>query len=372
MRARNPWSRLTEARLTYAFKLLAVILLALYLGEMALAFLERIHTLVYIVVASIFFTYLIYPAVSRLRERLTLPGAIGIVYLAILALLMIVGSVFIPRVSADVSGLVQNYPQLSAQATAYLTDPANPIVSRLPPAVRSEIANAPQTVGAWIRVHGIEAAGHALTIVLGTFAAIATFVIVPLFSAYLLMDIDRLRDALQRVIPADRWRSTMSFLSDVDGVIGGFIRGQMLVAACVGVMLTIVLLVMHVKYAFLLGLVAAIGDLIPYVGAVLVFVPSVTIALLNNGPGNAIVVAILFLVVYELEGHVFGPMIVSSQVKLSPLAVLVAVLIGAELAGIVGMLVAVPVMGMLRIVLLRAVAPPPRDAAASGANPEPP
>ena len=372
MPSRNPWDWLTEARLTYAFKLLAVILLALYLGAMALAFLERIHTLVYIVVASIFFTYLIYPAVSRLRARLTLPGAIAVVYLAILALLFVAGSLVVPRVSSDVSGLVQNYPQLASQATAYLDDPANPIVARLPAAVRGQIATAPETVGVWLRVHGFEAAGHALTIVLGTFAAIATFVIVPLFSAYLLMDIDRLRDALSRLVPGDRWRATMSFLSEVDGVIGGFIRGQMLVAGCVGVMLTIVLLVMHVKYAFLLGLVAAVGDLIPYVGAVLVFVPSVTIALLNNGIGNGVVVAILFLVVYELEGHVFGPMIVSSQVKLSPLAVLVAVLIGAELAGIVGMLVAVPLMGVLRILVLRAVAPPARDAAVSGANPEPP
>jgi predicted PurR-regulated permease PerM len=83
---------------------------------------------------------------------------------------------------------------------------------------------------------------------------------------------------------------------------------------------------------------------------------------------NALIVAAVFVGIYEIEGHLIAPAIVSRQVKLTPLAVLLAVLIGAELGGIVGMLVAVPVMGVLRVIVLRMIARPAQAPAPLGAN----
>jgi len=137
-------------------------------------------------------------------------------------------------------------------------------------------------------------------------------------------------------------------------------------------MLTIALLILRVPYAFLLGLIAAIGDLVPYVGAVLTFIPAVAIALINNGWLNGVIVAAVFIGIYELEGHVIAPAIVSRQVKLTPLMVLLAVLIGAELGGIVGMLVAVPIAGVLRVLIVRAVDRSTKAPVMAGANEESP
>jgi len=353
MNGRNPWAWVTEGRLTYALKLLLVIALSLYLGVMLLSFLDRIRGVVITIVGAIFLAYIIYPVVERLRRRIPTIAAILLVYAAIFVALAVLFAVIVPRLTDDIALLAHRYPEAVASFNRFVTHPSNPWLSRLPESFRAYIAKFPSEIVGWLQRYGLGNAGHAATILLGAFTAIATFVIIPLVTLYLLLDIDRFRAGIRRVVPQSRWYDTLLLLQEFDGVIGGFVRGQLLVALTVGVLLTVVLLIMHVRYAFLLGLLAAVSDLIPYVGAVITFIPAVSIAWFDNGWLNALIVAALFAGVYELEGHVISPAIVSSQVKLSPLIVLIAVLIGAELAGIPGMLVAVPVAGVLRVCILR-------------------
>ncbi len=369
---RNPWSWVTEERLTYAVKLLLAIVLVLYLGAIAIAFLERILGLVYILVGAIFLAYLVYPLVRRLNSRMPLGLAIASVYLGFAVVVAIVLWLVLPGLSSDVRAAIQNAPAFSAAFSNYINDPNNPLLARLPADVRIPLVRLPDTLLLWLRAHGMETAGHAFGVVRGAFTIVATFVIIPLLSAYLLADVDRMRSALHRLVPEDRWPGTQSFLAEIDTVVGGFIRGQLIVGGTIGGLLTIALLILHVPYAFLLGLAAAIGDLVPLVGAVLTFIPAVAIAYVANGWVNAAIVAVIFTTIFQLEGHVISPMIVSSQVKLSPLIVLVAVLIGADLGGIFGMLVAVPIAGVLRVVVLRMIAPQARVNAGVPAKEEAP
>lgn len=366
--ATDPWGGVNERRVTYALKVLLLIVVALYLGGMIVGFLSRIASVVYVLIGAIFFAYLIYPVVERLSRRMPRVAALLTVYLAIVALLVLAAWLIVPRISTDVTTLAHNYPQIVTQINRYVNDPNNPVLSRLPQSIRSEVVKLPDEMITWVRVHGAEAAGHVLSILLSTAAVFATFIIIPLLAAYLLLDVDRLRNSILLVVPASRWATALSFIQDVDRVIGGFIRGQLIVAACVGIMLTIALLILHVPYAFLLGLAAALGDLVPYVGAVVTFIPAVMTALLNNGGVNALLVALAFIGIYEIEGHLVAPAIVSKQVELTPLAVLLAVLIGAELGGIIGMLVAVPVAGVLRVIVVRAVNRPSKAPPPLGAN----
>lgn len=368
MTPQNPWSGVTEARVTYALKVLLLVVVALYLGGVVFAFLARIATVVYIVIGAVFFAYLIYPLVELLRKRLPLWLSLLCVYASLLLLVVGIGRLVVPGLMNDIGNLVRNYPQISTSIQSLVNNPNDPFVSRLPEPVRAQVIKLPAEIVAWGRVHGIEAAGHALSLLVGTVAAFATFIIIPLLAAYMLVDVNKLRNNVLEMVPSSRWGTALGVLRDIDGVIGGFIRGQLIVAACVGALLTIALLIMHVPYAFLLGLLAAVGDLVPYVGAVVTFVPAVLVALVNNGPINAAIVAALFIALYELEGHIIAPAIVSSQVKLTPLMVLVAVLTGAELGGILGMLVAVPVAGVIRVVFVRVIRPASQAPAAPGSN----
>ncbi|MBV9028339.1 MAG: AI-2E family transporter [Candidatus Eremiobacteraeota bacterium] len=351
----NPWRWMTDARLTYVLKVLMVVVLALYAAQFILAILGSIHTVVFILIGSVFLAYLIYPAVHRLRRRMPLVVAIVLIYVAILAVLALVGFFIVPRISDDVSALVTHYPSLADRLHSILYDPRDPLTSRMPAFVRVELAKMPQQFGAWVATRGLQSFGHVIAVLAGTFAVIAVFIIVPMLTAYLLLDLDNLRASLAAIVPERRWRATLGFLNDIDDVIGSFIRGQLIVALSVGILIAVVLMFLRVPYPYLFGLLAAVGDLIPYVGAVLAFIPAFSSSLLTNGWFNALFVTIAFVAIYEIEGHLIAPNIVGRQVKLSAFIVLLSLLIGAELGGLFGMLVAVPIAGVLRVIALRVV-----------------
>jgi predicted PurR-regulated permease PerM len=349
---------MNDARLTYALKVLLVVVLAFYAGQFVLEVLGRIRGVVYILIGAIFLAYLIYPGVQRLHRRMPLVLAIVAVYAIILTGLGLAGFFIVPRVSQDVSMLVQHYPSLVARLNSIVYDPNDPLTSGLPAVVRGEIAKAPTELATWVTTRGLESFGHVVVVLAGTFAVVAVFIVMPLITAYLLLDLERLKRGLAAIVPPQRWQATLAFLSDVDEVIGSFIRGQLIVALSVGVLITIALLILRVPYAFLFGLLAAVGDLIPYVGAVLAFLPAFASAVLTNGWVNGLFVAVAFVAIFELEGHLIAPNIVGRQVKLSAFVVLLSLLIGAELGGLFGMLVAVPVAGVLRVIGLRVVRAP--------------
>lgn len=353
----NPWRWVTDQRLTYALKWLMVVALILYVGQFAVEILAQIHTVVYVLIASVFLAYLIYPAVQWLRPRIGLVGAIAVIYVTILGCLVVAALFVVPHVIDNVNGLVKEYPAAVKRLDALVFDPRNPITSHLPDWLQNEIARAPDEVTAWITGRGIAALSHIVVVLEGTAAIVAIFVIVPMVTAYLLLDLSHLKQSLAAIVPEARWRTALAILADVDGVIGGFIRGQLFVALTVGILITIALTLLHVPYPFLFGLLAAVGDLIPYVGAVIAYIPAVLSAVLAHGWVNAFFVTLAFVAIYEAEGHFIAPNVVGKQVRLSAFVVMLSLLIGAEVAGIFGMLVAVPVAGVIRVLanrLLRA------------------
>ena len=353
----NPWRGLTDEHVTFALKVLMVVVLAIYVGEFVVDALVAIKGVVYVLIGSIFFAYLIYPIVQWLRRRMPLVLAITIVYVAIVIAIAVIGWFVIPRVSDESQTLMQRYPEIVARLQSIITNPTDPVTSHLPNFLKKELEQLPNQVVSWVRQHGVATFGHVITVLMGFALVVATFIVIPLLTLYLLLDLDNLKLAVSSVVPEERWRSTMRLLGDFDKVVGGFIRGQILVAITVGILITLAMWLLHVPYPFILGLIAAIFDLIPYVGAIVAYFPAMLSALINNGVFNAIFVTAAFIVIYECEGHFISPNIVSKTVKLSPFAVMLAVLIGAELAGIVGALVAIPVTGVLRVIALRVFRP---------------
>jgi predicted PurR-regulated permease PerM len=353
----NPWRGFTDEHVTFALKVLMAIVLAIYVGEFVVDALAAIKGVVYVLIGSIFFAYLIYPVVQWLRRRMPLVLAIVLVYGAIILAIAVVAWFVVPRIGDESQTLMQRYPQIVSRIQSMITNPDDPVTSHLPGFVKKELGQLPDQIVAWVRQHGVASFGHVLTVLAGFALVVATFIVIPLLTAYLLLDLDNLKLAVSSVVPEDRWRATVHLLGDFDAVVGGFIRGQLLVAVTVGILITLAMWLLHVPYPFLLGLIAAVFDLIPYVGAIAAYFPAMLSGLINNGVLNAVFVSVAFVVIYEAEGHFIAPNIVSKTVKLSPFVVLLAVLIGAELAGVVGALVAIPVTGVLRVIALRVFHP---------------
>ncbi len=364
-----------ERRVTYALKVLALVALAAVMLFAVLQFVGRIGSVAVIVFGAIFFTYAIYPVVKRLNRYVPLGWSIAIVYLGIGALAAFAFAFVVPALYDDVQSLAHATPSIVASLQAQLADPKNPLIARLPDPAREYLAKVPQQLVAFGERYGAEGASRVLNFLLSIFALVATVVIIPVLSIYLMIEEKSLIAGFMRVVP-EKWRpEAASVLRDLDAVLGGFIRGQILVGIVIGAFITVALLVLHVKYAVLIGVAGGIGDIIPYVGAFVGFVPAVILAFVNDGWQHALVVTIVFIVIFQLEGHFIAPKIVSDSVGLSPLTVIVAILIGGELLGVLGMFVAVPVAGILRVALLhalpRARAPLATGAAASVDAPPP-
>ena len=176
------------------------------------------------------------------------------------------------------------------------------------------------------------------------------YLLSPVIAIYLLTDWKGLGGHFFRVIP-QRWRMEWRRLwQDINHVIRQFVRGDLVIAVIVGILVGIGVKLVGMEYALLIGLICGVFDLIPYFGPVIGAVPAVLLAL-TKSPVMALKVALVIFVVQQLEGNVISPKLMGESVGLHPLWVIFALLAGGELAGFWGMLMAVPVAAVIRVVL---------------------
>ena len=338
-----------ERRVTFALKILATIAVSIYLLVGVLQFFGAIRSTGLLVVGSLFFAYLVYPLVRRLNEKLPAVVAILIVYAFIL---LVVGSVLalvIPALGNDITNFAKTLPALTQKFQSELVAPHNPLLRRIPDNDRMYIANLPSQLNNVIQKYGVDTLQRSFTVVLSTFSVVATLIIIPVLAAYMLLEAAEVRRQVIGLFPLRRRAKINTVIDELDGVVGGFIRGQLIDGAIVGLMILVMLTIMHVPYALLIGVAAGILNFIPYAGAVIGFVPSVLLALAFNGPTNALIVAVLFAVIQQIDGNFVAPRVLKDNVGLSPLYIIIAILVGSELFGLVGTFLAVPVAAMLRV-----------------------
>lgn len=339
-------------RVLFALRICWLVILAGFIFYKALEFLVRVRTFTIVVVGAVLFAYLVFPLITRLNRRLPLGLSIAIVYGGIALLVAFGVYVAVPILSNDAQHLIHDAPKLVRDAQSALADPNNPFAKHLPQGLRAYLINFPAQIQVNIAKYGAGVASTVLPALLSIVTIGALFIIIPVVAAYLMIESEGLKRTLLGFIPKNAQPKALKIISDLDHVVGGFIRGQLIVAAIVGTLVTLLLLVLHVQYAALIGTIAGILDVIPYIGAIAGWLPAFFIALFTNGVENALFVSLGIVVINQLEGHIIAPNVVSKSVELTPLAVVLALLAGGELAGIPGLLLAVPVAGILRVVIM--------------------
>jgi predicted PurR-regulated permease PerM len=264
----------------------------------------------------------------------------------------------VPPFTADAQQLIRTFPDLISRMQNELLHPTSPLVARIPVADRVYMANYPAQIGALVQNYGFATAQRTLSVLLSAVSVVATFIIVPVLAAYILLDAENIEQALIRVVPLRNRPRAVAVLEDLDAVVGGFIRGQIIDGAIVGTLIGTMLWIMHVPYALLIGVLGGTLNLIPYAGAIVSFFPAVILAMLYNGFSNAALVAVLFGVIHQVDGNVIAPRILRANVGLSPVWIILAILGGSELFGLPGAFLAVPTVAILRVLLLHFL---PRD-----------
>lgn len=181
-------------------------------------------------------------------------------------------------------------------------------------------------------------------------------VLIPIISFYFLLDWERMLDNMRRLIPRNYERSTLTIVSECHSVLGAFVKGQFLVMFLLGAVYALGLQLIGVEVGLIIGMVAGICSIIPYLGFAVGIIAAVIATLLQFGMDwwQLILVGVVFMVGQAIEGYVLQPFLLGDKIGLSPVAVVFAVLAGAQLAGLLGMLIALPVAAVI-VVLLKHV-----------------
>jgi predicted PurR-regulated permease PerM len=303
------------------------------------------HVLSWVFIA-VFLALALNPAVDRLERRIGRRGiSTGIVFLAALVAIALIGWLIIPTVIDNVNSFAHKVPDYLDDLTkgrgrlGFLQEKYH-LVDKARKALRE---------GGASKLFGVS--GTAVAAAKGVVNAVLAFVTIAFLTFFMLLEgpnwIDRFFSLLQPD-SRKRWRGVGH---DVYRTVGGYVSGNLLISLIAGGLTSIVLTIMGVPFAIALGLIVGILDLIPLAGATIAAIIVGAVAFIHSIPAG-IVVVVFFIVYQQVENHILQPIVYGRTVQLSPLVVLISVLIGAELAGVLGALAAIPVAGSIQVVFI--------------------
>ncbi len=337
----------------------AAVLLALWL-------LRALGTLLAPFVLAFVLAYILDPAVDRLeRLRLPRPAAILVLALPVAGLLVLLVAVGIPALTAQVESLIRRAPELVDRMALWIEGLRQgllgldiPFVDERELAARLRTLT-PDRVTAYLQERRLAIAQHGWQAVLGlgrglagVFTVIGYVVLTPVLTFYLLRDYDGMMARLSTYVPRPRQAAWSGFVAEYDLLLSRYLRGQLIEAALVGVLTWLGLWIAGFPYSGLVGAVAGVFNLVPYLGLVVSLVPGLIIAVVSGGfLANLLKLALVFFAVQFLDGNVLGPRIVGGSVGLHPVWVMLAIAVAAFFFGFVGLLLAIPGAILIKLLL---------------------
>lgn len=189
------------------------------------------------------------------------------------------------------------------------------------------------------------------TVIRGFTETLLVITLAPILALYILIDLDKYRNQALELTPP-QYREEVAFVGgEVGTSLGSFVRGQLLVAFIVGMASSVGMWAIDLPFWLLIGLLAGLLNLIPFLGPIVGGALAALVALLNGDVSQAIWAVAIFTAIQQVDNHVITPMVQRARVKLSPLVIVLALIIGGSLAGLLGVLIAVPLTAAVRIVV---------------------
>ena len=186
--------------------------------------------------------------------------------------------------------------------------------------------------------------------IINIFGSLITFVSVLVIVFYLLLEVEAIKKIIQSVTPNKFQTYTTQLFVQAQNKINFWLKGQIILCLIIGILTYIGLLILGVKYALLLALIAGVFEIIPYLGPILGAIPAVFLAFTQN-PFTAFLVILLYLIIQQLENSILVPKIMSKTIGLNPIIILIVFLIGGKLYGLIGALLAIPIATALSVLI---------------------
>ncbi len=329
-----------EYAVTISTKTIIKIVLTLIL--LWLLFLVR--DIILIIFVSLIFASLIDPFADW-AHRKKIPRALSVIviYILFVGVFVLVGSMLVPPITFEAKALAKNlatqwdsiassFEALKQFSTEY--------------GITSDIQSSVNAFGA-----GLQGAfSNLFTTVSGFFGKVFSFILVMVLTFYMVVQEDSLKKATRALIPDQYQPFVNRIFTKIRVMLGHWLRGQLALSLIIGLLTYVGLTIIGLEYALVLALIAGLFEIIPYVGPVLAAIPAIFFAF-TDSPVRALIVLIFFWLLQVIENNLLVPKVMQKAVGLNPLISIIAILIGAKLAGVLGALLAIPVATAVKVFL---------------------
>lgn len=336
-------------------RVVVIVVLLLAVKDFLSVVLSSLTYLFFMIVLAIFFAYLINPLVELIRKPFAgsfpklMPRslAIALSFLLVFSAVAIAAYSLAPVVSQQARTFVENIPTYTTSVQSSINDLNRRLDRmRIADSVQKDIND---------RINMLLAgAGTFVTAVLGMSAIFAVtyvpwLILVPILAFFFLKDAHLFKVGLLRVVPVGDWRSRVdSVIADVNDTLKAYTRAQLISCVIIGTLCTIGFYLIGNDYAVILGIMAAVLELIPLLGPLTIFVLAVSVGWFESG-WIALWTAIFLVVLRLAQDYVIYPRIIREGIHLHPLAVILSVLAGEQVAGIPGVFIAIPLIALLTV-----------------------
>ncbi|NMB41022.1 MAG: AI-2E family transporter [Firmicutes bacterium] len=290
--------------------------------------------------------YLLCPIVDYLeKQKLSRSAAIGIIYLFFAALLLLLCLNGLPSLLEELEQLASVLPEYTEKFMSTLSRIENFLERyNLPEGIHNTLDENIEQLQSSLVINLEELSQFLMAFFRQTFALL----LVPLFAFYLLRDNALLKIRLLQVVPRQYRSLTEDTIREIDLTLGAYLRGIFIICSSVGVMMYLGLLLIGVQFAIFFGIIFALTDFIPYFGPLIGAVPLLAVTLLHS-PGLFWKALILIVIVQQIENQLITPQVLSRSLHFHPLTVIIALLLGGIYLGFWGLILAVPLTAILRI-----------------------
>ncbi|HKZ24713.1 MAG TPA: AI-2E family transporter [Acidimicrobiia bacterium] len=297
---------------------------------------------------------LLNPTVTRL-ERRRVPRSVGSIFafLVLAGIITAAGFLLVPLIREQSADFASQLPSLYDGIIAWLTQTGDSLGIDLGPVWTSE------TIREWIQDPANQQqiqdllggfGSGAGRLVRGVVEVVAVMVLAPVLAFYLLLDASRIKERARELTPPGVREEAVYVSGQVARALGGFVRGQLVVAFIVGVASSIGLAAIDLPFWLIIGLISGLLNLVPFIGPFVGGALAALVALLNGNVGQALWAVGIFTVIQQTDNHLITPLVQRTRVRLPPVVIVLSLIVGGAVAGLLGVLVAVPLTAMLRIV----------------------
>lgn len=341
--------RFTQSRLfivlIYAILFLFTLFLLVLVRPMLLSVYEFLKAVLAPFLVAMIISYMLNPIVNLLHGRkVPRTAAVLLIYAVFISVCIVILMNVIPMFMKQVEELSEHMPELTVRAQSMVDHFNNNNV--LPSSVRDGINKSLSSLETQIEQRIADFLNNIGAVVNVLFIAM----IVPFLAFYMMKDLDVFERAALQYVPRSRRKHAVRLLKDIDAALGSYIRGQLIVSLCVGVLAYIGYLIIGMPYPLLMAGFVSLFDIIPYLGPFFGALPALLMATTISWK-MVLMVIIVNMICQNLESNVISPQVVGRSMKMHPLTIILVLLIGGQLAGVVGMILAVPSYAAMKVIV---------------------